>query len=108
MRDYIHLMFVRTLRIYLGRFNLTGQTVEAILNTMKIALRDLEADQDILGFRVGFDPDKNSPENLRLGRVTVNFKAEEPPVLRRLDIESYRYRPALDALLEDIQALAVA
>ncbi len=108
MRDYIHLMFIRTLRIYLGRFNLTGQTVEAILNTMKIALRDLEADQDILGFRVGFDPDKNSPENLRLGRVTVNFKAEEPPVLRRLDIESYRYRPALDALLEDIQALAVA
>ena len=105
-RDYIHLMFLRTLRFYLGRFNLTGQTIEAILNTMKIALRDLEADQDILGFQVGFDADKNLPEDLRMGRFTVNFKAEEPPVLRQLGIESYRYRPALDALLEEIQALA--
>lgn len=76
-RDYIHLMFLRTLRFYLGRFNLTGQTIEAVVNTMKIALRDLEADRDILGFQVGFDADKNQPEDLRLGRFTVNFKAEE-------------------------------
>ncbi len=33
-RDYIHLMFLRTLRFYLGRFNITGQTVQAVLNTM--------------------------------------------------------------------------
>ena len=105
-RDYIHLMFLRTLRFYLGRFNLTGQTIEAILNTMKIALRDLEATQDILGFQVGFEASKNSPENMRMGRFTVNFKAEEPPVLRHLSIESYRYRPALDALLENILANA--
>ena len=29
-RDYIHLMFLRTLRFYLGRFNINGQTIEAI------------------------------------------------------------------------------
>ena len=105
-RDFIHLMFLRTLRIYLGRFNLTGQTIEAIVNTMKIGLRDLEADNDILGFEVGFEADKNLPEDLRLGKFTVNFKAEEPPVLRQLNIESYRYRPALDGLLDSIIAAA--
>ena len=101
-RDYIHCMFLRTLRFYLGRFNLTGQTIESILNTMKIALRDLQAEGDILGYRVGFERDKNQPEDLRMGRFKVFFKAEEAPVLRKLDIDSYRYRPALDALLDSL------
>lgn len=105
-RDYIHLMFLRTLRIYLGRFNLTKQTIEAILQTMTLALRDLEADGNILGFKIGFEADKNNVGNLRLGNFSLYFKAEEPPVLRRLDIESYRYAPALDAMLENLIASA--
>ena len=36
-------MFLRTLRFYLGRFNLTGQTIQAVLNTMGFAMRDLKA-----------------------------------------------------------------
>ncbi len=103
-RDYIHLMLLRTLRFYLGRFNITGQTVQAILNTMSFALRDLKADSDILGYEIKFTRDQNSPEQLRLGRFTVNFAAEEPPVLRYLGIQSARYRPALDALLDDLLA----
>ncbi len=103
-RDYIHLLFLRTLRFYLGRYNLTGQTVEAILSTMRFALRDLKADGGILGYNVGFTRDQNSPEQLRLGRFTVDFQAEEAPVLRYLGIRSMRYRPALDALLDDLLA----
>lgn len=103
-RDYIHLLLLRTLRFYLGRFNITGQTIEAVSNTMKSALRDLQADGDILGFRVYFERDKNSPENLRLGSFVINFDAEEAPVLRKLGINSGRYRPALNALLEDLVA----
>ncbi len=103
-RDYIHLMFLKTLRTYLGRFNLTVQTIEAVQNTMKTALRDLQADGDILGFRVGFTPAQNSPEQLRLGRFAVDFAAEEAPVLRFIGIRSSRYRPALDALLADLVA----
>ena len=103
-RDYIHLMFLRTLRFYLGKFNLTGQTIQAILNTMTIALRNLKADGDILGFEVKFTRDQNSAEELRQGRFTVNFAAEEAPVLRYLGIQSARYRPALDALLSDLLA----
>jgi phage tail sheath protein FI len=101
-RDYIHLMFLRTLRFYLGRFNITGQTIEAIRNTMAFAMRDLKADGDILGYKVAFTRDQNSPEQLRMGKFTVNFAAEEPPVLRYLGIQSARYRPALDALLDDL------
>ncbi len=106
MRDYIHLLFLRTLRIYLGRFNLNQQTIEAVLQTMTLALRDLEADGDILGFKIGFEAAKNGIGNLRQGNFSLYFKAEEPPVLRRLDIESYRYAPALDAMLENLLASA--
>ncbi|MBY0401806.1 phage tail protein [Myxococcota bacterium] len=101
-RDYIHLMMLRTLRFYLGRFNITGQTVQAIINTMTLALRDLKADGDILGYQINFDRDQNSPEQLRLGRITVKFAAEEAPVLRYLGVQSARYRPALDTLLDDL------
>ena len=103
-RDYIHLMFLRTLRFYLGRFNLTGQTIQAVLNTMGFAMRDLKADGDILGYEVKFTRAQNSAEELRQGRFTVNFAAEEAPVLRYLGIQSARYRPALDALLDDLLA----
>jgi phage tail sheath protein FI len=103
-RDYIHLMLLRTLRFYLGRFNITGQTIQAILNTMSFAMRDLKADNDILGYKIDFTRDQNTPEQLRLGRFTLNFAAEEPPVLRYIGIQSARFRPALDALLDDLLA----
>ena len=103
-RDYIHLMFLRTLRFCLGRFNLTGHNIQAVLNTMGFAMRDRNADGDILGYEVKFTRDQNSPEELRQGRFTVNFAAEEAPVLRYLGIQSARYRPALDSLLDDLLA----
>lgn len=101
-RDYIHLMCLKTLRQYLGKFNITGQTIQAILNTLNSALRDLQSNGDILGFKVNFTKDLNTPENLRAGRISVSFAAEEAPVLRRIDIQSSRYRPALDALIDDL------
>lgn len=108
-RDFIHLMFIKTLRYFLGRRNIDRGTIEDIINTMKFALRDIQAAGDLLGFEVGFNRDANSPEQLRLGRFTVKFAAEEPPVLRYLGIQSARYRPALDTLLRDLlQQLDVA
>jgi len=101
-RDYIHLLFLKTLRFYLGRFNITAQTIESILSTMTIALRNLQADGDILGFKVGFRRDQNSPDQLRLGKFTVDFAAEEAPVLRYIGIRSQRYERALEFLLDDL------
>lgn len=101
-RDYIHLMSLKTLRTYLGRFNITGQTIQAILNTLNIALRDLQSTGDILGYQVQFLEDQNSPEDLRAGKISVRFLAEEAPVLRRIDIQSGRYRAALESLIGDL------
>jgi len=107
-RDYVHLFFLRTLRFFLGRFNLNGQTLQAVLNTIKTELRDRQADGDILGFQVEFRADQNSPEELRLGRVKIRARFEEAPVLRHLTIQSARYRDALDDLLESLAGQASA
>lgn len=106
-RDYIHLMLIKTLRTYLGRFNITRQTVQAILNTMELALRDLKSDGDILGYEVKFVPSENSVEDVRQGRIVVNFAAEEAPVLRHIQISSSRYRAAVDALISDLAGATI-
>jgi phage tail sheath protein FI len=103
-RDYIHLMFLRTLRTFLGTRNIDYGGITDVVQTMQFALRDLKAEGDILGYTVSFTRDQNSPEQLRLGKFTVDFAAEEPPVLRFLGIRSARYRPALDTLLSDLLA----
>lgn len=101
-RDYIHLMLLKTLRTYLGRFNITRQTVQAVLNTMDAGLRSLQAEGDILGYQVKFVAAENSPEDIRAGKIVVNFDAEEAPVLRRLGVKSGRSRWAVDALISDL------
>jgi phage tail sheath protein FI len=101
-RDYIHLGMLKSLRYFLGRYNIIGHTVQAILNTMQFFLRDLHADNHILGYKVNFRTEGNSPEQIRLGHLTVGFKAEEPPVLKHLTIESSRYREAIDAMVADL------
>ena len=105
MRDYLELMQVKALRYYLGRFNITMQTVEAIINTMKSQLSVLRANGDILDFRVTFSKDINSPEELRLGNLDLIFKAEEPPVLRKITLRSRRYREALENMTRQISVL---
>lgn len=104
-RDYIHIIFLRTLKFYLGKFNLTGQTIQAVLNTMNSILRDLKAEGCILDYKpTTFERDQNSPEELRKGRFKLLFQAEEAPVFRYLGLRSARYRPALDTLLDDLLA----
>jgi phage tail sheath protein FI len=102
LRDYIHLGLLRVWRYYLGRYNIGGQAIQAVLNSGGFWLRDLKADGHILGYELGFERAKNSPENLRAGRFRCYFAAEEPAPLRRLDTDSRRYRPALDATLDSI------
>lgn len=103
-RDFIHLKTMASVKFYLGRFNITRQTVEAILNSVKTILDGLVADGAILGHRVSFRESDNSPEDLRAGQITVLFEAEEAPVLRRITLRSARYRPALEALIADLAA----
>jgi phage tail sheath protein FI len=101
-RDFIHLGLLKALRFFLGRYNIVGHTIQAILNTMGFFLRDLKADDHILGYRVTFRTAGNSAEEIRAGHLTVGFKAEEPPVLKHLTIESARDRDAIDAMIADL------
>lgn len=101
-RDYIELMQVRVIRIYLGKFNITIQTVQATLNTLESQLSKLRFEKDIIDYRLGFEPDANSPEELRLGHLDVTFQAEEPPVFRKLTIRSRRHKEALASMVKNI------
>lgn len=110
-RDYIELGQIRTLRYYLGRYNITAATIDAVLNTIGDQLSFLAATQDILDYRLGFEPGKNPGSELRKGNLWIKFQAEEPPVLRKLTISSQRYLAALDSLAvqiaNQVDALAI-
>jgi len=95
-------MFLATLRDFLGKSNITAHSIQAIETTMSLGLRDLKVAGDILGYEVKFTRDANTPENLRLGKFKINFAAEEAQVLKYLGIQSARYRPALDMLMDDL------
>jgi hypothetical protein len=101
-RDYIHLLFLKTLKSFLGVRNINLGTIEDIINTMKASLAQLQATGDILGYKVEFARNRNTPENLRLGRIVIGFKAEEAPVLSYIGIDSQRYAEALDFLIDDL------
>jgi len=102
MRDFMEINLIKAERFYLGRFNITDQTVQAVLNTMDSYLSQLRADRHILDFRITFDEDQNTPEELRNGFITIAFAAEEPAPLRKITMKSRRYRPALVELVNSI------
>lgn len=103
-RDYLELSLMPVLRTYLGRSNIDRQTVMNVLTTIRSFIDRLWAFNQILGGRVNFEGSYNTAEEIRLGRITVGFEAEEPPVLRRITTMSARYRPAIDALVQELEA----
>lgn len=103
MRDYIELGNVRTHKSYLGKYNITLQTVEAVMNTLRAWFTKLAAGGHILKpWKIDSPPDFNTSEELRLGEIDISFAVEEPPVLRKLVFRSRRHRAALEALTQQI------
>ena len=103
MRDYIHLSLMPALRTYLGRSNITRQTVKNVLATVDHFLGSLVAMDVLLGKQVSFRGNMNSAEEIRLGHLTIGFAAEEPTVLRRITTMSARYRPAIDSMVAQLE-----
>lgn len=101
--DYITVKLMEITRQYLGG-KISASRVEAWINSQKFMLRDHKAEEDILGYDVQFRADKNSPENIRLGRLKVNLGIEPAPAFKVADHEVRRYRPAVDGLVNDIIA----
>ena len=103
-RDFIELTVLRTIRQYLGRFNLTTQTIQSVVNTVSAICDQRQSAGDILGYRCRFDPVKNNPSDLRAGHIHVDMQFEEAPVFRRLSVTSRPYAAALTATIEEIIA----
>lgn len=101
-RDFIELSLMPALRTYLGRNNIDRQTVTAVIGSIEAFLSQLTALQQILGYDVSFQGSLNSAAAIRLGRITVSFACEEPPVLREITVMSARYAPAIDALVSQL------
>ncbi|WP_108459206.1 phage tail protein [Devosia naphthalenivorans] len=101
--DYLTVKMMEITRQYLGR-KITADRTESWLESIKFMLRDHKADDDILGYDVKFRADKNSPENIRLGHLTVNLGIEPAPAFKVANHEVRRYRPAVESLVADIIA----
>lgn len=102
-RDYLNLAGVRLVRTFLGRRNIDAQTVQALVNSLRLMLRDFKSDGHILGYEVTFSGQDNSRAQILLGRLKLRFRAEEPPVLRRVTLMSGRMHEAIDALVSDLE-----
>ena len=76
--------------------------MQAIVNSMETHLSGLRADGDILDYRISFEADRNTPSELRLGYLDITFRAEEPPVLRKITVRSRRFEEALVALSQQL------
>lgn len=101
--DCITVELMQITRQFLGR-KIVADLVEAWLNSMRFKLRDHNADDDILGYDVKFRADKNSPENIRLGHLTVNLGIEPAPAFKVANHEIRPYRPAVEGLVSEIIA----
>lgn len=101
--DYLTVKIMEITRQFLGR-KISADSVEAWINSIKFMLRDHKVDEDIIGYDVQFRADKNSPESIRLGHLTVNLGIEPVPAFKVANHEVARYRPALDALVGEIIA----
>lgn len=106
-RDFIELTALRTLRSYLGRYNLTTHTIQAVVNTVANMLNISQAKGDILGYLCRFDPDENNPDDLRTGKIYIDARFEEAPVFRLATILSRPHRPALEATIASLTASTI-
>lgn len=101
-RDFIHKSILRTFKIFIGRYNLDRHTILAVVETVDAFMRDLRASGKIIDGRAYLDASVNSAEQLRLGKLRIEFAAEEPAPLQTLIFGSRRYRVAYDLLIQDV------
>ncbi|WP_394689058.1 phage tail protein [Hoeflea sp.] len=104
--DYLTVKIMQITRQFLGR-KITADMAEAWINSIAFMLRDHKADNDILGYTPAnemFKASRNSPENIRLGTLTLTIGIEPAPVFKLANHEIRRYRPAVEGLVEEIIA----
>lgn len=83
--------------------NLSAQHIFSVMRTAQSLLDELKAVGAILGGQVFWDRDKNPNANLRLGKLRVEFDAEETPPLEDLIWGSRRNENYFDNLANDVR-----
>ncbi|MCM2396182.1 phage tail protein [Rhizobium sp. S95] len=104
--DYIVAKMMRITRQFLGP-KISADSAEAWINSIAFMLGDHQTDGDILGYTPKnqmFKASKNSPENIRLGTLTLTIGIEPAPSFRVANHEIRRYRPAVEGLVAEIVA----
>lgn len=105
--DYLIVKMMRITRQFIGRRKITADMAEAWINSIAFMLRDHKADDDILGYTPQsqmFKADANSPEDIRLGSLSLDIGIEPAPVFKLANHRIRRYRPAVEGLVADIVA----
>lgn len=102
-RATIEKTLVSAFRPWANDENLSPQHVMAIMRSLQSFLDELAAVGAILGGRAFWDRDMNSNANLRLGKLRIEFDAEETPPLEDLIFGSRRNEAYFDNLANDIQ-----
>jgi len=102
-RATIEKAIVRGFRPWAIDDNMSAQHVVAVMRSLQDLLDSMTGVGAILGGRVYFDRSMNVNASLRLGKVRVEFDAEEAPPLEDLIFGSRRNEAYFDNLASEIQ-----
>lgn len=88
--------------------NLSPQLVLSVMRTLQDQLDGMTSVGAIYGGRVYFDREMNSNANIRLGKLRVEFDAEEVPPLEDLIFGSRRNEAYIDSFASEVQRRVTA
>jgi len=94
-RDWTHLALMKSIRLRLGTENVTPQGVQDVINDMNAIGSYLISKKAVLGFKVSFNGNDNSPNELRQGNFAISYNQEEPAPIAQVTINSGPYYEAL-------------
>lgn len=102
-RALIEKTIVASFRPWANDENMTSQHVLSVMRSLQAFLDELVAVGALLGARAYWDRAMNTNASLRLGKLRVEFDAEEVPPLEDLIFGSRRNERYFDNLATDIQ-----
>lgn len=103
-RASIEKTIINNFRPWANDENMTAQHIIAIQRSLQDYLDSVVALGGILGARAWFERDLNGNESLRLGKLRIEFDAEEVPPLEDLTFGSRRNGSYFNRLSDEIQA----
>ena len=98
MRDFENIALLKAVRLRLGKENITRHDVQAVINDMDAVNSTLMSKYGLLGYKIGFNPDRNTPDNLRAGKFVVFDNSEESAPILQITIDRGLDRDALVSL----------